>query len=103
MSQLKNLQPERVFYYFEEITKIPHGSGDMDKIASFCVDFAKEHKALEMKIGYVDGQIADINMLNQLSAIPSREGLLTMLAGGLMGVVKDLSICLDLYSQDLEK
>lgn len=43
MSQLKNLQPERVFYYFEEITKIPHGSGDMDKIASFCVDFAKEH------------------------------------------------------------
>ncbi len=43
MSQLKNLQPERVFYYFEEITKIPHGSGDMDKISSFCVDFAKEH------------------------------------------------------------
>ncbi|MBR3809355.1 MAG: aminoacyl-histidine dipeptidase [Clostridia bacterium] len=43
MSQLKNIQPERVFYYFEEITKIPHGSGDMDKIASFCVDFAKEH------------------------------------------------------------
>lgn len=43
MSQLKNLQPERVFFYFEEITKIPHGSGDMDKIATFCVDFAKEH------------------------------------------------------------
>ncbi len=43
MSQLKNLQPERVFYYFEEITKIPHGSGDMDKIATFCVDFAKGH------------------------------------------------------------
>ena len=43
MSQLKNLQPERVFNYFHKITKIPHGSGDMDKIASFCVDFAKEH------------------------------------------------------------
>lgn len=66
-------------------------------------EFAKEHKALEMKIGYVDGAIADIDMLKQLSSIPSREGLLTMLAGGLMGVVKDLSICLDLYSQDLEK
>ena len=35
MSVLKGLQPERVFYYFEEITKIPHGSGDMDKIAEF--------------------------------------------------------------------
>jgi len=43
MSQLKNLQPERVFYYFEEITKIPHGSDNMEKIASFCVDFAKKH------------------------------------------------------------
>ncbi len=66
-------------------------------------DFAKDHPALVMKIGYVDGQIADINMLKQLASIPSREGLLTMLASGLMGVVKDLSICLDLYSKDLEK
>ena len=66
-------------------------------------DFAKDHPALVMKIGYVDGQIADENMLKQLASIPSREGLLTMLASGLMGVVKDLSICLDLYSKDLEK
>ena len=43
MSELKNLQPERVFHYFEKITQIPHGSGEMEKIASFCVDFAKEH------------------------------------------------------------
>lgn len=66
-------------------------------------DFAKDHPALVMKMGYVDGQIADTNMLKQLASIPSREGLLTMLASGLMGVVKDLSICLDLYSKDLEK
>ena len=66
-------------------------------------DFAKNHEALEMKIGMVDGEVADINMLNQLATIPSREGLLTMLAGGLMGVVRDLSISLDLYSQQLEK
>lgn len=66
-------------------------------------EFAKKHEALEMKIGMVDGEVADINMLNQLATIPSREGLLTMLAGGLIGVVKDLSISLDLYSQQLEK
>ncbi len=65
--------------------------------------FAKEHKALELKVGVVDGEIADIDVLNNLATIPSREGLLTMLAGGLMGVVRDLSICLDLYSQDLDK
>lgn len=66
-------------------------------------EFAKNHEALEIKIGMVDGEVADINMLNKLATIPSREGLLTMLAGGLMGVVKDLSISLDLYSQKLEK
>lgn len=66
-------------------------------------DFSKDHPALVMKIGYVDGQVADENMLKQLAAIPSREGLLTMLASGLMGVVRDLSISLDLYSKELEK
>ena len=66
-------------------------------------DFAKNHEALELKVGMVDGEVADIGMLNQLAAIPSREGLLTMLAGGLMGVVRDLSISLDLYGQQLEE
>lgn len=66
-------------------------------------DFAKEHKSLELKVGVVDGEVADQTMLAELAAIPSRDGLLTMLAGGLIGVVRDLSICLDLYSQDLEK
>ena len=66
-------------------------------------DFAKEHNALELKVGVVDGEITDQKTLAELASIPSREGLLTMLAGGLMGVVRDLSICLDLYSQDLEK
>ncbi len=66
-------------------------------------DFAKKHKALELKVGVVDGEIADQKMLSELAAIPSREGLLTMLASGLMGVVRDLSISLDLYSKDLEK
>ena len=66
-------------------------------------DFAKTNDALQLKVGIVDGEIADLAMLKELAAIPSREGLLTMLAGGLMGTVRDLSICLDLYSQQLEE
>lgn len=66
-------------------------------------DFAKTNDALQLKVGIVDGEIADLDMLKKLAAIPSREGLLTMLAGGLMGTVRDLSICLDLYSQQLEE
>ena len=66
-------------------------------------EFSKNHPALEIKIGIVDGEITHIDTLNQLATLPSREGLLTMVAAGLMGTVRDLSICLDLYSQDLEK
>ncbi|MBQ2705929.1 MAG: aminoacyl-histidine dipeptidase [Agathobacter sp.] len=43
MRVLENLQPERVFYYFEEIAKIPHGSGNTKQISDYLVEFAKEH------------------------------------------------------------
>lgn len=66
-------------------------------------DFAKEHQALELKIGVVDGEVADQAMLSQLAAIPSRDGLLTMFASGLMGIARDFSICLDLHAKNLEE
>ena len=76
-----------------------------DEIAPIKVlyDFAKKHKALVVKTGLVDGEITEEEKLRELSTIPSKEGLLTMLAGGLLGTVKNLAICLDLRAQDLEK
>lgn len=43
MSVLSHLEPKEVFYYFEEITKIPHGSGNEKAISDWLVNFAKEH------------------------------------------------------------
>ncbi len=40
---LENIEPKRVFHYFEEISKIPRGSGNTKKISDYCVDFAKAH------------------------------------------------------------
>ncbi len=40
MTEFKSLNPEKVFYFFGEICKIPRGSGDMKKIADYCVGFA---------------------------------------------------------------
>lgn len=39
---LKGLQPENVFYYFEQICRIPHGSGDTKRISDYCVSVVKE-------------------------------------------------------------
>lgn len=65
-------------------------------------DFAKEHPALVVKIGYVDGNVTDQKTLAQLATIPSRDQLLTMFAAGLLEHVKNVAICLDLHSKNLE-
>ncbi len=36
--------PSRVLPYFEEIAKIPHCSGDRDRIATYLMEFAHKHK-----------------------------------------------------------
>lgn len=76
-----------------------------DQIAPIKVlsDFAKEHPALSLKVGLVDGDFADEAKLQEYATIPSREGLLTMLAGGMIGLVRDLSICLDLYAEQKQE
>lgn len=39
---IKGYQPEKLFWYFEQICAIPHGSGNEAAIAQFLVDFAAE-------------------------------------------------------------
>ena len=43
MPVLENCEPKRVFHYFEEICKIPHGSRNTKQISDFLVEFAKDH------------------------------------------------------------
>ena len=43
MEKLAHLTPRDVFGYFEALTRIPHGSGNMENISQFCLDFAKSH------------------------------------------------------------
>jgi len=41
--KLKGVAPSEVFGYFEQICAIPHGSGNIDAISDYLVDFAKTH------------------------------------------------------------
>ena len=76
-----------------------------DQVAPIKVlaDFAKEHPALILKVGIIDGEKADQAKLAEYATLPSRDGLLTMLAGGMMAIPRDLAIALDLYSQQKEE
>lgn len=44
MRVLKDLEPLKVFEYFEEICNIPHGSGNTKRISDYLVRFALDHK-----------------------------------------------------------
>lgn len=64
--------------------------------------FAKENDKLKMRIGYINGQVVGLDVLNKYASIPSYEGLLTMFARGLMEHVRNLSIALNLYAEKME-
>ncbi|MBR3644492.1 MAG: M20/M25/M40 family metallo-hydrolase, partial [Parasporobacterium sp.] len=42
MGVLSNLEPKKVFQYFEDICNIPHGSGNTAQITEYVIEFAKK-------------------------------------------------------------
>ena len=42
MRKLENLKPERVFYYFEELSKIPRESGNEKSVSNYLIETAKK-------------------------------------------------------------
>ena len=42
MRVLDQLEPKRVFSFFEDLCAIPHGSGNTKAISDYCVKFAHD-------------------------------------------------------------
>ena len=94
--------PSAITFGTDDFHDVYNSLPDELSIVKILDDFAKDHNALELKAGIVEGKVAGLEDLKRYAAIPSRDVLLTMLAAGLMGTVRDLSICLDLYAKDKE-
>ncbi len=62
MGVLSTLKPSKVFYYFEEICKIPHGSGNVEKISDYLVSFAKEKKLF-----YIQDELKNVIIIKDAS------------------------------------
>ena len=52
---------------------------DETTAARLMATFAKKHKALILKGGIVEGKVVDQKTINELSALPNRDGMLSML------------------------
>ena len=65
-------------------------------------DFAKDHDKMQVRVGIINGDVAELSVINEYASIPSYEGLLTMLAAGMMEHVRNLAIGLNMYAEKLE-
>lgn len=62
MSILNGLKPQKVFYYFEEISKIPRGSGNTRQISDYLVQFA-----IDNGLEYVQEDIGNVYIYKSAS------------------------------------
>jgi large subunit ribosomal protein L10 len=82
-------------------TAIAFVRGDVSAVAKALRDFAKAAPALVVKGGVLDGSLLDARELGALAELPSREVLLSMLAGGLAAPMRTMAGLLKAVPQSL--
>ncbi len=55
-------------------------------------EFAKNHEALEIKAGVIEGKVSTVEEVKALAELPSREGLLSMLLSVLQAPVRNFAL-----------
>ena len=83
---------------FDELDPILNGPTSLaismtDEVAPAKViaDFAKGHEQLEIKAGFLDGKVLQLDEVKQLAATPNRETLLAKLLGSLNAPISNLA------------
>ena len=66
-------------------------------------NFAKSHDKLQIRVGILSGEVADIDVIKEYANIPSREGLLAMVASGLLQYLREFAIGVDMISKQKEE
>lgn len=57
--------------------------------------FAKNNDFYKIKAGVIDGKVVSVDEIKTLAKLPSREELLSKLAGGLLGTIAKLAVGLE--------
>ncbi|QSO47978.1 50S ribosomal protein L10 [Alicyclobacillus mengziensis] len=70
---------------------IAFGYEDVVVPAKVLFNFAKSHKALELKGGVVEGRVVSAKDIENLATLPSREGLLSMLLSVLQAPMRNFA------------
>ena len=81
---------EALFAYLEGPTAIGFAKGDTVAVTKALLDYSKDHKALSVKAGVVDGKVYDQAQVVAISKLPSKEQLISQLLGSLNAPISNL-------------
>ena len=87
----KELGIESIDEYLEGPVSIAFGYDDVTAPARILNDFAKDHKALELKAGLIDGELYDVDKIKQLATIPSKEVLIAKFLGSIKSPISSFA------------
>lgn len=94
---LEQLMPREVFYYFEQLCQIPHGSGNIEQISDYLVSFAKERGLF-----YIQDEMKNVIIVKE--ATPGYEMEPPMIIQGHMDMVavKEEGCPIDMQTEGLQ-
>lgn len=72
-------------------TAIAFSKDDVVAPAKILHEFSKDHEALEIKGGAIEGEIATLDQIKELATLPDYEGLISMLLSVLQGPMRNLA------------
>lgn len=80
-------------------TAVAFSKEDVVAPARVLYNFAKEHQALELKAGLIEGSVASLEQVMELAKLPNREGLLSMLLSVLQAPMRNMACVVKAVSE----
>ncbi|USG66036.1 50S ribosomal protein L10 [Brevibacillus ruminantium] len=81
---------------------IAFSADDVIAPAKIIAEFAKKNDKLEIKGGVIEGKVVGADEIKALAALPSREGLLSMLLSVLQAPVRNFALAVKAVSEQKE-
>ncbi len=84
-------------------TAVAFSNEDVIAPAKIINDFAKTAEKLEIKGGIIEGSVSSVAEIEALAALPSREGLLSMLLSVLQAPVRNVAYAINAVAETKEE
>jgi large subunit ribosomal protein L10 len=84
-------------------TAIAFSVDDVVAPAKILNGFAKNHEALEIKAGIIEGNVVGVEQITELATLPSREGLLSMVLSVLQAPIRNFALATKAVAEQKEE